>query len=57
MINFGLLHFQHFHAETWHKSMLRKEILKCDKNSDTFQTGTKKAQLGGRAFLWILIND
>ena len=51
-------YFQRFHAETWHKSMLRKEILKCDKNSDTFQTGTKKARLW-RAwlFLWILIND
>ena len=43
MINFGLLHFQRFYAETWHKSMLRKEILKCDKNSATFQTGVKKA--------------
>lgn len=30
--------------------MLRKEILKCDKNSDTFHACTKKAQLGGRAF-------
>jgi len=46
-----------FVDETWHKSMLRKEILKCDKNNGTFHTGTKKARLW-RAwlFLWILIN-
>ena len=50
MINFGLLHFQRFYAETWHKSMLRKEILKFDTNSDTFLEGTKKVHLGGRTF-------
>ena len=37
-------------TKTWHKSMLRKEILKCDKNSDTFLEGTKKVHLGGRTF-------
>ena len=50
MINFGLLHFQRFHAETWHKSMLRKEILKFDTNSDTFQQVQKKPDFGELGF-------
>ena len=43
-------YFQRFHAETWHKSMLRKEILKCDKNSDTFHAD-EKIREWNRAFL------
>ena len=39
-----------FVDETWHKSMLRKEILKCDKNSDTFHADEKKPDCN-RAFL------
>lgn len=50
-------YFQRFHAETWHKSMLRKEILKFDTNSDTFQQVQKKPNLAGGLFSWILIND
>lgn len=53
MINFGLLHFQRFYADTWYKSMLRKEILKCDKNSATFQTGEKKVGLQTYLFFGI----
>ena len=42
-----------FVDETWHKSMLRKEILKCDKNSDTFHAGEKKAGLQTRFFSFV----
>lgn len=42
-----------FVDETWHKSMLRKEILKCDKNSDTFCSGEKKASWQARFFLFV----
>ncbi len=42
-----------FVDETWHKSMLRKEILKCDKNSDTFHAGEKKAGLQTRLFSFV----
>ena len=42
-----------FVDETWHKSMMQKEILKCDKNSDTFQAGEKKAGLQTRFFSFV----
>lgn len=42
-----------FVDETWHKSMLRKEILKCDKNSGTFHAGEKKAGLQTRLFSFV----